>query len=134
MLIDERTISQAEHSGLFLEAANGTKCIGSPTQGANCDMTNLSAPGGMHVQFSGQGVWRADGRQLQHVGLRLDVEVRPTLVGIRAGRDEVLDTAIDYLGKVEKRSGRRFRRFRIDGRRHEVDGSSQSVINRQCTH
>ena len=33
MLIDERTISQAEHTGLFLEAANGTKFIGSPTTG-----------------------------------------------------------------------------------------------------
>jgi hypothetical protein len=29
MLVDERTISQAEHIGLFLEAANGTKFIGS---------------------------------------------------------------------------------------------------------
>jgi hypothetical protein len=35
MLIDERAISQAEHTGLFFEAANGTKFIGSPTAGAN---------------------------------------------------------------------------------------------------
>jgi hypothetical protein len=47
MLMDERTISQAEHTGLFLEAANGTKFIGSPTQGANDDVTNLSVPGGI---------------------------------------------------------------------------------------
>ena len=33
MLIDERTLSQAEHTGLFLEAANRTKFIGSPTAG-----------------------------------------------------------------------------------------------------
>jgi C-terminal processing protease CtpA/Prc len=102
MLIDERSISQAEHTGLFFEAANGTKFIGSPTQGANGDVTGLFLPGGIYVHFSGQSVWHADGRQLQRLGLQPDVEVRPTLAGIRAGRDEVLDAAVDYLGKVDK--------------------------------
>ena len=97
MLIDERAVSQAEHTGLFLEAANGTKFIGSPTQGANGDVTNFSLPGGIRVYFSGQGVWHADGRQLQRVGLQPEIEVHPTLAGIRAGRDEVLDKAIEYL-------------------------------------
>ena len=97
MLIDERTISQAEHTGLFLEAANGTKFIGTPTQGANGDVTNLSVPGGIYVRFTGQAVTHADGRQLQRVGLQPTVEVRPTLAGIRAGKDEVLDRAIEYL-------------------------------------
>jgi len=94
MLVDERTISQAEHTGLFFEAANGTQFIGSPTEGANGDVTNFSVPGGIHVYFSGQGVWHADGRQLQRLGLQPTVEVRPTLAGIRAGKDEVLDKAI----------------------------------------
>lgn len=100
MLIDERTISQAEHTGLFLEAANGTKFIGSATQGANGDVTNLYVPGGIRVRFSGQGVWHADGRQLQRIGLLPNVNVRPTLAGIRAGADEVLDKAIEYWGHV----------------------------------
>ena len=102
MLIDERTISQAEHTGLFLEAANGTKFIGSPTQGANGDVTNLSVPGGIYVRFSGQGVWHADGRQLQRVGLQPIVEVRPTLAGIRSGKDEILETAVEYLERGQQ--------------------------------
>jgi C-terminal processing protease CtpA/Prc len=97
MLIDERAISQAEHTGLFFEAANGSKFIGSPTQGANGDVTNLSLPGGIYVHFSGQGVWHADGRQLQRLGLQPDVEAYPTLAGIRAGKDEVLDKALEYV-------------------------------------
>ncbi len=72
MLIDARTISQAEHTGLFFEAANHTKFIGSPTQGANGDVTNLALPGGIYVTFSGEGVWHADGRQLQRLGLQAD--------------------------------------------------------------
>jgi C-terminal processing protease CtpA/Prc len=97
MLIDERAISQAEHTGLFFEAANGTKFIGSPTAGANGDVTQFCVPGGIWIHFSGQAVRHADGRQLQRVGLVPDLEVRPTIQGIRSGRDEVLDKAIEYL-------------------------------------
>jgi len=96
MLIDERTISQAEHTGLFLEAANGTKFTGSPTQGANGDVTNLSVPGGIYVRVRGHGVWHTDGRQLQRVGLQPIVEVRSTLAGIGPGKDEILEAAIEY--------------------------------------
>jgi len=97
MLIDDRTICQAEHTGLFLEAANGTTFIGSPTMGANGDVTSLSIPGGAYVSFTGQGVWHADGQQLQRLGLQPTVEVRPTLAGIRDGKDEVLEKAVEYL-------------------------------------
>jgi hypothetical protein len=35
--------------------------------------------------------------KLQRVGLIPDVEVHPTIAGIRAGKDEVLDRALEYL-------------------------------------
>jgi C-terminal processing protease CtpA/Prc len=94
MLIDERTMSQAEHTGLFFEAANGTTFVGSQTAGANGDVTTLTLPGGLSVSFSGHDVRHADGRQLQRTGLVPDVEVHPTLAGIRAGKDEVLERAL----------------------------------------
>ncbi len=97
MLIDERTISQAEHTGLFLQAANKTKFIGSPTAGANGDVTNFVVPGGITISFSGHDVRMATGGQLQRNGLQPDVSVVPTLNGIRHGRDEVLEKAIEYL-------------------------------------
>lgn len=97
MLIDDRAISQAEHSGLFYEAASGTKFIGSPTAGANGDVTRCPLPGGIWMMFGGHDVRHADGRQLQRVGLVPDVEVEPTRQGIAAGRDEVLERAVRYL-------------------------------------
>jgi C-terminal processing protease CtpA/Prc len=97
MLIDERAISQSEHSGLFYRAANGTKFIGSPTTGANGDVTYFIAPGGIRINFSGHDVRWPDGKQLQRVGLTPDIEVHPTIEGIRAGRDEVLERAVKYL-------------------------------------
>jgi C-terminal processing protease CtpA/Prc len=96
-LIDERAISSAESSGLFLEAANGTKFIGSPTVGADGSVTNFWVPGGILVRFTGEVVKHIDGRQLQRIGLIPDVEVRPTIKGTRDGRDEVLEKAIAYL-------------------------------------
>jgi C-terminal processing protease CtpA/Prc len=97
MLIDDRAISQSEHTGLFFEAAAGTVFIGTPTAGANGDTTTLTLPGGIQMSFTGHDVRHADGRQLQRVGLLPHIRVAPTLAGLRAGKDEVLDRALQYL-------------------------------------
>ena len=98
MLIDERAISQSEHTGLFFLAANGTKLIGSPTTGANGDVTSLQIPGRISIGFTGHDVRFPDDKQLQRKGHTPDIAVLPTIAGIRAGRDEVLETAFRYLG------------------------------------
>lgn len=100
MLIDERTQSQAEHTGLFLYEANGTMFVGSATAGANGDISGFVLPGGIGVSFTGQEVKHVDGRQLQRVGLLPDVEVYPTIQSVRDGRDEVLETALVYVAGV----------------------------------
>jgi C-terminal processing protease CtpA/Prc len=97
LLIDERTVSQSEHLGLFFEAAAGTKFVGTPTAGANGDITFFSVPGIASFRFGGHEVRHADGRQLQRIGLVPDVLVAPTLRGIRAGKDEVLERGIEVL-------------------------------------
>lgn len=99
MLIDERAISQSEHTGLFLEAANGTKFIGTPTAGANGDVTTFVLPGNLTVSFTGHDVRHADGRQLQRTGLVPDVEVAPTIQSVREGKDVVLERAVQYLNQ-----------------------------------
>ncbi len=102
MLINHNAISQSEHTGLFFESVNNSIFIGSPTAGANGDVTNFAIPGGMFLYFSGQGVWHSDGRQLQRVGLQPQVFVKPTIKGVRAGKDEVLDKAIEWISKNVK--------------------------------
>jgi C-terminal processing protease CtpA/Prc len=96
-LIDERTISQAESAGLILEAVNGTTFVGSPTAGANGDTTDFSLPGGITFIFSGAEIRHANGAQLQCLGIQPHLQVRPTLEGLRAGRDEVLEAALRLL-------------------------------------
>ena len=73
MLIDDRTQSQAEHTGLFFEAANGTKFIGTPSAGTNGDATRVCLPGKLCVSFTGHEVRHADGRPLQRVFLTEDI-------------------------------------------------------------
>jgi Peptidase family S41 len=97
VLIDEWAISQAEHTCLLLGAATNVTLIGSPTNGANGDITNMVLPGNLVMSFTGQEVRFADGRQLQRVGVQPDIIVQPTITGIRAGRDEVLEAAIEHL-------------------------------------
>jgi C-terminal processing protease CtpA/Prc len=97
VLINEEAISQSEHTCLFLEAAANATFIGSPTNGANGDVTTTILPGGITVNFTGHDVRHADGRQLQRVGIQPHVRAEPTVEGIRAGRDEVLEKAIAFL-------------------------------------
>jgi C-terminal processing protease CtpA/Prc len=97
LLVDERTGSLAEHTGLLFKAANATTIIGSQTMGANGDISTVVLPGGILVNFTGQAVQWPNGRQLQRIGLQPDIVVRPTVTGIRAGKDEVLDRAIRFI-------------------------------------
>lgn len=100
VLIDERAISQSEHTGLMLEVTSGATFVGSPTAGANGDVTWMVLPGDIRLMFSGHDVRHADGRQLQRMGLQPHVPVRPTIAGLRAGRDEVLERALDLLART----------------------------------
>jgi C-terminal processing protease CtpA/Prc len=97
MLIDERTVSQAEYLGMFLRAANGTEFVGSPSAGANGDVTAFFVPGGIRIPFTGREVQLPDGGRLQRRGLQPKIFIEPSIAGIRAGRDEVLERALRYI-------------------------------------
>jgi hypothetical protein len=47
--------------------------------------------------FSGLGVFYPDGTNTQRVGVRIDHYVTPTIEGIRTGRDELLEKAIELI-------------------------------------
>jgi C-terminal processing protease CtpA/Prc len=95
MLLDERTISQAEHSALFFREAGQTRFVGAPTQGANGDVTTMVAPGAVYLNFSGEGVRHVDGSQLQRVGILPDVRVSPAASDIATGNDVVLQSGLN---------------------------------------
>jgi len=103
MLINEEAISQAEHTCLFFEAATDVTFIGTPTAGANGDVTFMVLPGNLAVSFTGHNVRHADGRQLQRVGIQPTIRVAPTIRGIVEGHDEILEAAVKYLQESLKK-------------------------------
>ena len=100
VLADGSTQSAAEHIGALIRSVAAVTFIGSRTSGANGGVTRTILPGGIVVNFTGQSVRHADGSQLQRVGIVPDVEAHLTLRGVREGRDDVLECAVDYLDRA----------------------------------
>jgi C-terminal processing protease CtpA/Prc len=100
VLIDERAISSAEDFCIYLRNAGRATFVGSPTTGTNGDVTFVMLPGGGLMNFTGMRVRYADGARFQNLGILPDVEAHPTIAGLRAGRDEVLDAAIQTLRRL----------------------------------
>ncbi len=117
VLIDESAISQAEHTCLFLEAACHPAFVGTPTEGANGEVTNAVLPGGISFSFTGMSITHGDGRQLQRVGIQPTLRVAPTVAGIRAGRDEILEAAVKLLARSAPAPTARVRAPAAPGRR-----------------
>ena len=49
------------------------------------------------MQFSGVGILTAEGEQTQRVGLSPDIYVEPTVSGIKEGKDELIEAAVQYI-------------------------------------
>jgi len=94
ILIDEVTQSQAEYTTMAFRSRPGTVVVGSQTAGADGNVSRFAFPGGQSTMISGIGVFYPDGRPTQGIGIVPDLEVRPSIAGIRAGRDEVLEAAV----------------------------------------
>jgi len=99
MLIDERTAGQAELTGLYLEAANNTAFIGTASAGATGQVDSFVLPGGITVAYTRTDIRHGNGGKLQRVGLEPVQVVSPSVAAIRAGRDQPLERAIEYLSR-----------------------------------
>ena len=97
VIVNEETISQAEFTAMAFRAGDNTLIIGSQTQGADGEMSFIPLPGRLKAGFSGMGVYYPDGRGTQRIGIVPDIEVKPTIQGIREGRDELLEKAIEII-------------------------------------
>jgi C-terminal processing protease CtpA/Prc len=82
---------------MALRARPGAVVVGSMTAGADGNVSPIPLPGGLSTRISGIGVFYPDHRPTQRVGIVPDVVAKPTLAGIRAGRDEVLEAAIQRV-------------------------------------
>ncbi|MEM6769371.1 MAG: S41 family peptidase [Bacteroidota bacterium] len=99
VLVNELSQSQAEYTTMAFRAGERTIVIGSQTAGADGNVSSIPLPGGMRTMISGLGVFYPDGEKTQRIGIVPDIEVKPTQAGIRAGRDELMERAIEEIMK-----------------------------------
>lgn len=99
VVVDERTQSFAEWMAMWFQAAPNAITIGSQSAGTDGMAPYMMLPGGIKTSFTTTGVYYPDGAVTQRVGLRLDEVVEPTIEGMRAGRDEVLERAFEIISE-----------------------------------
>jgi C-terminal processing protease CtpA/Prc len=101
ILVDEISQSQSEYTAMALRATPNAIVMGSTTAGADGDISWIRLPGNLQTYISGLGVFYPNKKPTQRIGIVPDFTVNPTIAGIRAGRDEVLDSAVNYLLGVQ---------------------------------
>ena len=97
VLVNELSQSQAEYTAMAFRAGNSTTIIGSTTAGADGNVSTIMLPGGLRTMISGIGIYYPNGGETQRVGIIPDIEIKPTLKGIREGKDELLEKAIEII-------------------------------------
>lgn len=97
LLINEETQSQAEYTTMALRVAPKATVIGSTTAGADGNVSSIILPGNVRTMISGIGVYYPDGKETQRVGIVPDIELRPTIKGVKNNEDELLNKAIEII-------------------------------------
>ncbi|REC63134.1 hypothetical protein DRF65_07885 [Chryseobacterium pennae] len=96
VLVDENTQSQAETTTMMFKQHPKTKVIGSNTSGANGDIIRFKIAD-LDTCFTGLGAYYPDGRETQRIGIIPDIIIKPSVEGLKSGKDEVLERALLYI-------------------------------------
>jgi Peptidase family S41 len=99
--VDKTSHSQAEYTAMTLRAMPNYMVMGSTTAGADGNASGTALPGNLSTRISGLGVFYPDHRPTQRIGIVPDVVVRPTVQGIVAGRDEVLEKEMQLIANLK---------------------------------
>lgn len=99
VLQNEITQSLGEYTVMAFKATGNATVIGSQTAGADGRIAEIFLPGGLKTSISGRGVYYPDKTETQRIGIVPDIEVKPTINGIKQGRDEILEKAIEIIEK-----------------------------------
>jgi C-terminal processing protease CtpA/Prc len=82
---------------MAFQSAPNVTVIGSTTAAADGNVSPIYLPGNLFTYISGIGVYYPDGTETQRSGVKIDVPVKPTIRGIKEGRDELLEKAIAII-------------------------------------
>jgi len=97
IIVNEISQSSAEFHSMAYKVHPNATVIGSTTAGADGNVSQIFLPGGISTMISGIGVYYPDGKETQRIGIVPDIEVKPTIQGIKEGRDELMEKAIEII-------------------------------------
>lgn len=97
ILIDEHSSSLPEYTTMAVRNGKNVVVMGENSNGTDGDMAWLPLPGGNSVAFSCLGFYDPDGGQTQRIGLSPDIYINRTIAGVKDGRDEFIEQAVQYI-------------------------------------
>ena len=99
LLVNGESLSRSEFTAMAFQTADNVITVGNQTAGADGDVVVFDYMGGFRTAISGNGILYPDGSETQRKGVKIDVEVKPTISGLRQGRDEILEKAIEIANE-----------------------------------
>jgi len=96
-ITDGRAISYAESVMGIVEAYRLGEILGSTTAGTNGDVNPFMLPGAYAISWTGMLVLKHDGSRHHGVGIPPTIPVQRTRAGVAAGRDDLLERAIEVV-------------------------------------
>jgi C-terminal processing protease CtpA/Prc len=96
-ITDGRAISFAESMMGIVEAYRLGEIVGQPTAGTNGNVNSFELPGGYSIGWTGMRVLKHDGSRHHGVGILPTVPAVRTRAGVAAGRDELLEKAVEVV-------------------------------------
>lgn len=96
-ITDGRAISYAESFMGFIEGYDLATIVGQPTAGTNGNVNPYKLLHDITLVWTGMKVLKHDGSQHHAIGILPDVSVSKTIEGVKAGKDEFLEKAIEVI-------------------------------------
>lgn len=96
-IIDGRAISYAESYMSFIEGYELATIVGQPTAGTNGNINPFTLLGNYTISWTGMKVVKHDGSQHHAIGVLPDIYVNKSIDGLKSGKDEFLEKAIEVI-------------------------------------
>jgi C-terminal processing protease CtpA/Prc len=102
-LMSKNTISYGESVMGIVEHYDFAEIVGETSAGANGTVSSFVLPGGYNINFTGMKVVKHDYSQHHLVGIKPTVPVERTMEGVRKGKDEYLEKALELIEESNNR-------------------------------
>jgi C-terminal processing protease CtpA/Prc len=97
VLMGSSTYSAAEDFLAYMRANPNCVFVGGPSAGSTGQPLAFKIPGGAWVGITSKRDTMPDGTEFVGIGVMPDITVEQTVAGFRAGRDPVLERALEVL-------------------------------------